>query len=199
MAYTRELTPEEIRFCTALGGIVIFWNHIEMHMRMLVSRATRIGEGSHRVWVLVSGMGNLALAEALEAIADDHRDEISPHLKHCAALFDAERVYRNYYVHNPVSFETRGDNTKGIASHVTSKGGALRQHLGRITTEQIDAFHDRLSVLQSYISDLLAHSRGALETPLSSLEKPPLPDKLELNRLRLIERTPPPPPSQESR
>jgi len=190
MAYTRELTPEEIGFCASLGGVVIFWNHIEFAMRTLVQRATRIGEGEQRVMVLVANMGNVALAEALTAISDDHRDEIKLHLRHCAALFDAERVYRNYYVHNPISFETRGDDTKGRARHVTAKGGALKQHMGHITAAQLDAFHDRLTALQNYISALLANSFGG--KPLASLEMPPLPDKLELRRLHLIEQMLPP-------
>ena len=131
MPLFRELTDEEVRFCTSLGMLVIFWNHIEASMRALVQRATRIGEGEDRIAVLVANLGNVGLAEALEAIADDHRPEIKSHLKHCSALYDAERVYRNYYVHNPVTFETRGTETKGFAHHVTAKGGTLRSHVGR--------------------------------------------------------------------
>jgi hypothetical protein len=192
MGYTRELTEEEVRFCASLGGIVIFWNHVESTMRGLVERSVRIGEGQQRVSVLIAHLGNVALVEALNAISDDHHDEIRPHLRHCATLFDSERVYRNYYVHNPITFETRGAETKGYAHHITAKGGALKAHNGRITTEQLEAFHDRLSALQSYINALVNHSCGMLQTPLSSLEMPPLPDKLELHRLRLIERSPPP-------
>lgn len=192
MGYTRELTNEEVRFCASLGGVVIFWNHIEGTMRNLVIRATRIGEGQERATVLVAHLQNVALVEALSAIADDHRDEIKTHLKHCAALFDSERAYRNYYVHNPVTFESHNDQTKGYAYHITAKGGALKAHFGHITIEQLDAFHDRLTLLQKYIGDLTAHSCGNLETPLSSLKMPPLPDKLEMRRLRLIEHSPPP-------
>lgn len=195
MAYTRDLTAEEIRFCASLGGVVIFWNHVEMDMRTLVQRATRIGEGEQRVMVLVANLGNVSLAEALTAVSDDHRDEIKPHLRHCSDLFAAERVYRNYYVHNPTSFITRGADTKGRANHVTAKGGALKGHASLISAEQLDAFHDRLSALQRYIGALIGHSLGQ-PIDLASLEKPPLPDKLEVPRQRLIAPTPPPPTSE---
>jgi hypothetical protein len=190
MVYTRELTEEEKLFCTSLGGIVIFWNHIEDTMRGLVHACT--GRG-HRTTVLVAHLGNVALAEALAAVADDHDAEICAHLKHCSALFDAERIYRNYYVHNPVTFETRGAVTHGRAKHITAKGGALKMHQGQVSRQQLDEFHDRLSKLQLYLIDLVAAAIGRSDQEsLSSLEKPPLPDKLELHRLRLIEQKLPP-------
>lgn len=193
MAYTRPLTDEERQFCLALGGIVIFWNHVEQSIRTLLQRATILGSMEHRIMVLTANLGNVALAEAMIAIADDHDEDRAVHLKHCAALFDAERVYRNYYVHNPLTFHTMGAETKSFAMHVTAKGGALKMHRGFITREQLESFHSRLSALQSYIGELIQDSidlRGG--KPLSSLEKPPLPDKLELQRLRLIVRQPPP-------
>lgn len=196
MGYARKLTKEEKDFCLSLGGIVIFWNHIEQSMRQLLQRATVLGSMEHRLMVLVSNLGNVSLSEAMIAIADDHRADRAPHLKHCAKLFDAERVYRNYYVHNPVTFQTRGNDSKTVAMHITAKGGALKLHQALITTAQLDKFHDRLSVLQAYIGELMEDSVNLRNgKPLSSLEMPPLPDKLELQRLRLIEPTRQPPPS----
>jgi hypothetical protein len=188
MAYTRELTKEEVRFCAALGGVVIFWNHIDWSMRTLLQRATILGSMNERVMVLVPNLGNVALTEAMTAIADDHEEDRASHLKHCAALFDAERIYRNYYVHNPFTFLSTESDTKSLAMHVTAKGGALKVHRGHVTAAQLETFHDRLSALGMYIGEIIQDSidsRGG--KPLSSLEKPPLPDKLELNRLRLIE------------
>src|SRR5215212_3039305 len=104
MVWARDLTEEEHRFCAALGGVVIFWNHVEQAMRTLLQRATVLVSMEHRLMVLISSLGNVALAEAMKAIADDHAEDRADHLRHCATLFDAERVYRNYYVHNPLTF-----------------------------------------------------------------------------------------------
>lgn len=188
MGYTRKLTKEEKDFCQSLGGIVIFWNHVENSMRILLQRATVNGSMEHRLMVLISNLGNVSISEAMTAIADDHRVERMQHLKHCAKLFDAERIYRNYYVHNPVTFHTRGKESQTVAMHITAKGGALKKHDAFITKAQLNEFHDRLSVLQNYIGELIEDSINLRNgKPLSSLEMPPLPDKLELPRLRLIE------------
>lgn len=198
MTTLRPFTSEELQFCTCLGMVVVAWNHAKSSMRRLVQRSVRIGDSGERIMILVANLGNVSLSEALSAIADDHRDEIKAHLKHCAVLFDAERIYRNYYVHSPVTFATTEDESfsKGVAHQISAKGGALRSHTGFVTADDLVAFKDRIASLQNYLSALLSNSM-TLQPPLSSLQMPPLPAKLELPRRNLIEPKPQPQSSPE--
>ena len=191
MPLFREFTDEEKRFCEKLGAIVIFWNHIESSFQSLVHFAARGEDGSnitHRLDVLVAHLGNVALAEAMQAISEDHEDELGGHLKHAADLFDALRVYRNYYVHGPITFASTETDTAAMMQQLTAKGGSLRLHQGHVARPQLEDFMERLSALMRYLTALTLHMLELPTTPLASLEKPPLPDKLELRRLRLIER-----------
>lgn len=192
MPLFRDLTEEEKRFCEKLGAIVIFWNHIEGSFQSLVHFAARGSEGpniAHRIDVLVSNLGNVSLAEAMQAISEDHEGDIGGHLKHAADLFDALRIYRNYYVHGPITFASTETDTSAMMQQLTAKGGSLRLHQGQVSRPQLEAFMEQLSVLIRYLSALTMEMvELPNRQPLASLEKPPLPDKLELRRLRLIER-----------
>jgi hypothetical protein len=196
MAFARELTEKEKLFCASLGGVVVFWNHVESTFRLLLHFVARGPRGlaiAHRLDVLIANLGNVSLAEALKAIADDCEAELRDHLQHCAALFDALRIYRNYYVHGPITFHSTQDTTAAFVQQMTAKGGALKLHQGSVSTVQLDSFNDELSGLLMYTSHLISEvTQFEKRPPLALLEKPPLPDKLELRRLRLIELKRPP-------
>ena len=193
MMFARDLTEEEKLFCQILGAVVIAWNHVEMSFRTLLHYAARGEAGpsiGERIDVLLAHMGNFSMAEAMQAIAEDFDPPASEHLIHCAALFDALRLYRNYYVHAAITFATTTDesHTVAIMQQMTAKGGALKLHQGTVKRPEVEAFQERLFTLQSYVGSVLTGLIGLPNaTPLASLEKPPLPDKLELRRLRLIE------------
>lgn len=191
MGYTRELTEQEKLFCQNLGGVTIFWNHVEASMRLLVHYAARDGATraiGHKLDVLISNLGNVALADGLTAMADEFNEPMKGHMTHCAKLFDSERIYRNHYVHTPITFHTRGDQTAAFAQQISAKGGALRLYQGQVECDELIAFHDRLAALNTYICALISELIDLPNRMLfASLERPPLPDKLELKRLRLIE------------
>jgi hypothetical protein len=184
MGWARNLTKKEREFLEALGAIVMFWNHVENSMRVLVRRATIMGPMEHRAMVVVANLGNVALSDTLCALADDHADDRAEHLRHCAKLFDAERQYRNYYVHGPFTFRSTETETDGVASSLTTRGGKLRAHSRAFSVGELHQFHDRLGVLQGYVGELLQDSinlRGGAS--LSDLVKPALPPKLEVERV----------------
>jgi hypothetical protein len=187
MGWARELTAKEKEFLEALGAVVMFWNHVENSMRTLVRRATILGPMEHRAMVVVANLGNVALSDTLCALADDHAVDRANHLRHCAKLFDAERDYRNYYVHGPYTFRSTDDATDGVAASVTTRGGKLRAHSRAFSIEELLKFHDRLELLQKYIGELLQDSidlRGGMA--LSDLPKPKLPPKLRIERVMVV-------------
>jgi hypothetical protein len=173
-------------FCTTLGIAVITWNAVEMQMRRLLAQ---LSNPSNRVAALIAHLGNVALADALKAVAHEWPEDLQKHLNHCAALFDRERAYRNHYVHSPINL-IRGKpavSTKAI----TSKGGALRIHEGEVDILDITSLLVRLNDLHRYIQALgqvVVNEPSA--TPLASIEKPPLPDELKLPRQHLVARKP---------
>lgn len=193
MVLARALVGEEKVFCQTLGTVVMFWNHIEASFRTLLQYAAR-GDGppniGDRIDVLIANLGNVSMAEAMEAISEDFDPPTSGHLKHCAELFDALRLYRNYYVHAAISFATTVDEqqTVAIMQQVTAKGGSLKLHQGSVKRSELETFENRLSEFHTYVTAILIALIGVPDVqPFSSLGKPPLPDKLELRRLRLIE------------
>jgi len=192
MTAIRELTEGEAHFCTLLGRVVMLWNHVENSMRLLLLPAIHVGEDEQKVMTLIANLGNVGLSEALEAVSDDHPEGIRVHLRHCAKLFELERTYRNYYVHNPVGFVSTPHMTSAYASHVTAKGGSLKSHIGQVTPQRLTDFTGRLTVLDAYVTTLGEDECWRDSTLLSSLKMPPLPDTLILHRQRLIERQPPP-------
>ena len=177
MGWARDLTDHENAFCQALGEVVVFWNHVEQSFRTLLQRATHIGGPDGRLWSLIAHLTPVQLKDALLALSEDHEEARREHLRHCAALFDREREYRNHYVHGPVTFLTTDTASVALASSVAARGGNLQVRRAEVTAAELVAFRDRLGALQDYIGELLrdsANLRGG--EPLAKLEKPPIAD-----------------------
>lgn len=173
MGWARELTEHEKDFCQALGEVVVFWNHVEQSFRILLQRATHIGGPDGRIWSLIAHLTPVQLKDAMIALSFDHDPERQAHLKHCAALFDREREFRNHYVHGPLTFLTTEQASEALVSGVVARGGTLRLHQAKVTAAELIAFRDRLGALQTYIGQLLEDSRTLRDgKPLSDLEMP---------------------------
>lgn len=173
MGWARDLTVHENEFCQALGEVVVFWNHVEQSFRHLLQRATHIGGSDGRIWSLIAHLTPVQLKDAMIAISSDHAPDREVHLKHCAALFDREREFRNHYVHGPLTFLTTEQASEALVSGVVARGGTLRLHQAKVTVAELIAYRDRLGALQSYIGELLTDSRTLREgKPLSDLEMP---------------------------
>jgi hypothetical protein len=173
MGWARELTEHEKDFCQALGEVVVFWNHVEQSFRILLQRATHIGGPDGRLWSLIAHLTPVQLKDAMIALSSDHDAERQTHLKHCAALFDREREFRNHYVHGPLTFLTTEHASEALVSGVVARGGTLRLHQAKVTAAELIAFRDRLGALQSYIGELLEDSRTLRAgKPLNELAMP---------------------------
>ena len=173
MGWARELTEHENEFCRSLGEVVVFWNHVEQSFRVLLQRATFLGGPDGRIWGLIAHLTPVQLKDAMIAISSDHAPEREAHLRHCAALFDREREYRNHYVHGPLTFLTTEQASEALVSGVVARGGSLRVQQARVSAAELTAYRDRLGALQRYIGELLQDSRDLREgKPLAELEMP---------------------------
>ncbi|HVR91172.1 MAG TPA: hypothetical protein VHG29_08790 [Novosphingobium sp.] len=159
---------------------MVFWNHVEQSFRTLLQRATHISGPDGRLWSLIAHLTPVQLKDAMIALSVDHAPERELHLKHCAKLFDREREYRNHYVHGPLTFLTTQAASKGLASGVTVRGGALRVQRTEISANELHEYRDRLGALQVYIGELLQDSYdlrgGKALTDLSSPAICPTPE-----------------------
>lgn len=175
MGWGRELTELENEFCRALGEVVVFWNHVEQSFRVLLQRATFLGGPDGRIWSLIAHLTPVQLKDAMIALSVDHAPEREVHLRHCAALFDREREYRNHYVHGPLTFTTTDQMSKGVIEGVMARGGSLRVQQALVDTAELTAYRGRLASLQRYIGELLQDSRDLREgRGLADLEMPAL-------------------------
>ena len=173
MIWKRALTDQENEICRRLGEIVIVWNHVEQSFRILLHRATHIAGPDGRLWSLIAHLTPIQLAASMAALSHDHQDERRGHLAHCAKVFDREREYRNYYVHAPRTFWSTDTMSHLIASSLSARGGSLVLRQSQIEAEELSAYLERLSVLQTYIGELLEDSHNLRNgKPLSELSKP---------------------------
>ena len=181
MGWARQLTEQEREFCRALGEVVVFWNHVEQSFRVLLHRATFLNGPDGRLWGLIAHLTPVQLKDALIAIAADHAPEREAHLRHCAALFDREREYRNHYVHGPLTFATTDLESIGVVEGVVARGGSLRVQQALVSAAQLTSYRDRLGALQRYIGELLQDSRDLRSgKPLAELEMPDLAPRLSV-------------------
>lgn len=178
---------DQIKFYANLGAVVFLWNAVENSMRMLLQRAV---QHSKRVTALVANLGPVQLHEALAAVADDHDDEVREHMLHCARLFDALRIYRNHYVHDPTSFD--GLSADAHASNIKIKNGMLSVQRSSVTKGQLDEFRIRLENQLEYQALIIARLASWRAPSLVEIQRPSMPNRLELKRLRIIERQHPP-------
>jgi hypothetical protein len=179
MGWARKLTEQEQEFCCALGEVVVFWNHVEQSFRVLLQRATFLGGPDGRIWSLIAHLTPVQLKDGLIAIAADHAPEREAHLRHCAAIFDREREYRNHYVHGPLTFLTTEQESIGVVEGVVARGGSLRVQQALVSAAELTTYRDRLSALQRYISELLQDSRDLRAgKALAGLEMPAIAPRL---------------------
>ena len=170
---------------------MVRWNNTEASVRLLLFGAIDPPRPGHRIDVITAHLQNVAVSESLTAVADDHDEPLRAHLKHCAKLFDAYRIYRNHFAHDPIDFAKKEDGTFiAFAQTTTSKGGSLRLSQGDVTLSDLLSFRSQLDVFRRYMSGVISHLWGIPgHEPLASLEMPPLPDKLKKHYLNLIERS----------
>ena len=175
MIWKRALTDQENEICRGLGEIVIVWNHVEQSFRILLHRATHIAGPDGRLWSLIAHLTPIQLAASMAALSHDHQDERRGHLIHCSKVFDREREYRNYYIHAPRTFWSTDTMSQLVASSLSARGGSLVLKQSQIEAGELSAYLERLSVLQSYIGELLQDSHNLRNgKPLSELSKPPV-------------------------
>lgn len=178
MGWARDLTAHEQELCQALGEVVIFWNHVEQSFGWLLQRATHLGASEGRLWSLIAQLTPMQLKDAMIAVSADHAPDREAHLRHCGALFNREREYRNHYVHGPITFRTTDKASEALVSGVVARGGTLRIHGATVSSVELTAFRDRLGKLQAYLAELLEDSRTLRGgKPLSELAMPPLPPR----------------------
>ncbi|MCW2394591.1 MULTISPECIES: hypothetical protein [unclassified Sphingobium] len=172
-----------------LGHMLILWNSTEATMRLLLFGIVDPVRPGFKTDVLIAHLQNVEIVESLTAMADAFDEPMKAHLKHCAKLFDANRVYRNDFAHDPLMIGWKEDGSAvAMTQTTTAKGGALRRAQGEISQSDLDQFLNQLDALKKYISDLVAAVWQIPDhLPLSSLEMPPLPDRLERRYLNLIE------------
>ena len=173
MGWARELTDHEKEFCQALGELVVFWNHVEQSVKILLHRATHIGGPDGRLWSLIAHLTPVQLKDAMIALSEDHDQVRRDHLRHCALLFDREREYRNHYVHGPLTFLTTDATSAGFMSNIGARAGALRVQQAEITAAELVAYRDRLGVLQVYIGELIRDSVNLREGALLATFRSP--------------------------
>ena len=179
---------DEAKFCATLGRGIMEWNNVEALLRLLLYKAA--GGSGDRIDVLIANLGTVAIGQSLQAISATWDEPLRGHLRHCAALFEAARLFRNHYVHDTLMLGTTGDDNQTIAltQHSKIANGSLKLRQGTIDQGQLEAFNAQISTLRNYGSDLIGYMWAIPgRESLDGLEKPPLPDKLVLKRLNAIE------------
>lgn len=188
VSYT-PLTSNGESFCKTLGHLMILWNSAEASVRLLLFGVMNPRRPGFETDILISHLANVAIIESLTAVADCFEDPMRSHLKHCAKLFDSNRIYRNHFAHAPLILGWREDGTTvALTQTTTAKGGALRRSDGEIVEADMEKFIEQLDAFKKYVSDLISAVWEIPDhTPLASLQMPPLPNKLERRYRNLVE------------
>lgn len=181
----------EAEIYAALGEMLVTWNRTESMVRFIIVWFYGLGDKGD---ILTAHMGSRTLDDAMNTLAEEFSDnEFKPHLKHFVSYLDTLRAYRNFYAHSIaiVGFNEAGAPI-GLAQETQAKGKLLltQEH---VTAEQIRSVTAMCKTLHSYGSAIVANAMREMGAPvpelppLSSLEKPPLPEQLKKTRLRLLE------------
>lgn len=139
-------------------------------------------------------MSSTAQCDALRVWANDKAvAEHRAHLLHTIQFTEILRSYRNHYVHTTIGVPGADDSAIGEAFgllHTTVQVTARKKLVSRtdnVRAEDLRVAYDQTVVLTNYLTALQYHikppSLGGNETEArlpSSLEKPPLPDRLRL-------------------
>ncbi len=181
----------EAEIYTALGEMLVKWNHVESLMRFLVVWMYGLGDKGD---ILTVHMGNTTLADALTTLTTEFGDEtLKPHILHFVAYVDRVRAYRNYYAHGIaiVGFIDTGEPV-GALQQMQARGQLILSQ-EQITVAKIQAVTEMCQVASRYGSAISAHVMRDQDfqipqTLLLSLQdKPQLPAQLTKPRLNLRE------------
>lgn len=174
-----------------LGRLVVGWNTVETALKGLLMG---LSKDPWLTYVVATHMSSTAQCDALRVWANerataDHRD----HLLHTIQFTEVLRSCRNHYVHTTIGVPGADDSAIGEALglvHTTVQVTARKKLVFRadnVRAEDLRAAYDQTVVLTNYLTALQHHLRppsldgDGMEARLpSSLEKPPLPDRLRL-------------------
>lgn len=169
-----------------IGEVIVRWNACESKMQLLLYSICGGGDPTH---VLVYSLGNVALTDALAAVSDTLEDELREHVLHARKLFSILREHRNYLVHTPVAIGLSDETPSLMLEEITPKGGSHRIHQAVLKSERFLVMLVHLDDLARYLGQLVSIIYGVPKAPpISSLEKPVPPGRLEKSRHNLIKR-----------
>lgn len=186
-------------FYALLGELVIQWNYTESLAGFLLSG---LAGGGDKTRILTSGLGNVALKEALLTFSNEFAEaDLRAHINHFCDYFDRMREHRNWLIHSITMLGyDEGGNAVGMSQSTKAKGRLVLHH--KLTREaDLSECIKHLLELHCYGNLLVPHVCGfdkplPQPRPLSSIEMPPLPDKLQKHPLFLRDVVPQPPSSQ---
>lgn len=188
-----KLPKDQLHLLARLGEMLLEWNTAEDWLQGLL--LNEMGR-SDKMQVLTTHMSNVAVTDALRTLAADFSTpEMAPHLTHAAELFDRLREYRNFYAHASI---VQWPDTKGarIYLHQATARGRFSLSQTFVRGQEIEELIEQCMALSRYASAITGWypMRGDPDysQSLSSLEKPPLPDRLQ--KPRLFPQAPKPPP-----
>ena len=175
-------------FYALLGELVIQWNYTESLAGFLLSG---LAGGGDKTRILTSGLGNVALKEALLTFSNEFAEsELRAHINHFCDYFDRMREHRNWLVHSiAVLGNDKDGGTIGLSQSTKAKG-RLVFHQKQTREADLTECIRRLLELHDYGNRLVPHVYTfdkplPLYQPLSSLEMPLLPDRLQKSPLFL--------------
>lgn len=203
-----------------LGQMVVSWNGLEDQVRsvltllasngeeVLLRQAARAGEvksARNRARILTTHLGNVTLTDAIRAYSKANSPELAEHLNHLCLLFDRLREHRNFYAHGSrgpgtnISQDGRIE-TSALATQVSAKG-SLSISSVRFGKGELEQFIKHMGSANRYIDsithallnpDMPPERHPSWCTPLPTLQKPRIPDRLLKSRQYLIGEAPPP-------
>ena len=182
--------PKAQEYLAKLGEFVVQWNHVEAITQMMLRNLAGSG---FKADILIANLGNVAPREAIVTLANEFSEPlIRDHIIHYCKFFDHVREHRNWIVSWRSCASTVGRSRVGRYPECLSVGVRLVSHQSFTGADEIVARTQDTVTLQQYGTQLLAEL-GAFDKdppgfqPLSSLEKPPLPERLQKPRLFLLD------------
>jgi hypothetical protein len=180
-----QIEPAQQAILMRLGELIVKWNACENLLRTLLIYAAGNTDRSN---ILTAHMGTTEVCDALKTMANEFAPpEINEHIPYLITFFERIREYRNYYVHGISGFMTKQDDQtiKGYTQQRVART-RLTVYADFIGEDDLKAVLGYLDGFTKYINPILVPllwPKGAPPevkvVPISSLEKPRLPDKLQ--------------------
>jgi hypothetical protein len=192
--------PEAHKVLSKLGQIAVEWNNVDALMRLLFSFF--IG-GGDKTDIVTAHLNSPVFINMMKTFTTEYAPkDVQGHFAHLYEFYDRMREYRNYYIHGIINIAYQEDRPIGFAQSHSAKG-RLVLHQESIDLTKLQKCLDRLNSLRGFLNRFLDEFLwGGNKThligyqPLSSIEMPPLPDKLQKPRLFLLGEAILPPPSE---